>query len=292
MTVGVGDWLLPGTLTMPVGEGPFPAVILVHGSGPNDRDETVEMNKPFKDLAWGLASNGIAVLRYDKRTKQYPQEVTAMLDTFTVQEEVIDDAVAAVDLLYATGKIDTGKIFVLGHSLGGMLAPRIAAADSRIAGLVILAGAARPLEDLMLEQYEYLASLDGKVDANEEVQLDAVRQLIQKIKTLDIAPGEAVLGASKAYWEDLAGYSPAEIAEGLTIPMLVLQGERDYQVTMVDYQIWAEALQGRGNVTLKSYADLNHLFFTGSGKATPDEYKQPGNVALAVVQDIITWVKD
>ena len=282
---------LPGTLTIPVGEGSFPAVVLVHGSGANDRDETLEMNKPFKDLAWGLASRVIAVLRYDKRTLRYPQEFEAVLDTFTVKEEVIDDAVAAVGLLYETEGVDTDKIFVLGHSLGGMLAPRIAAADSNIAGLIVLAGPTRPLEDLFTEQYTYIFLLDGQVGADEQAQLDAVEEQVQKVKTLDISPGEAVLGAGKAYWQDLAGYYPPALAAELAVPMLVLQGERDYQVTMEDFQGWVDALEERQDVTLKSYPDLNHLFFTGSGKSIPAEYKQPGNVAEEAVKGIAAWIK-
>jgi dipeptidyl aminopeptidase/acylaminoacyl peptidase len=135
VTVGQGKWALPGTLSLPVGSGPFPAVVLVHGSGPNDRDETIGPNKPFKDLAQGLASQEIAVLRYEKRTKQYPAECVAMMAQFTVKEETIDDVVAAVALLGKTPGVDPRRIFVLGHSLGGMVAPRIAKAAPGIAGL-------------------------------------------------------------------------------------------------------------------------------------------------------------
>src|SRR5262249_29401225 len=125
-TVGSGDWPLPGTLEMPVGAGPFPALVLVQGSGPNDRDETLFGNKPFKDLALGLASRGVAVLRYDKRTKVY-QAKLAGVPGLTVTEEVVEDALAAVKTLRAQPRIDPARVFVLGHSLGGMLIPRIAA---------------------------------------------------------------------------------------------------------------------------------------------------------------------
>ena len=91
VTIGGDEWKLPGTLTVPVGNGPFPAVLLVHGSGPNDRDETVGPNKVFKDLAEGLASRGVVVLRYEKRTRQYSSKTEAM-DKFTVKEETVDDA--------------------------------------------------------------------------------------------------------------------------------------------------------------------------------------------------------
>jgi uncharacterized protein len=291
VTVGTEPWQLPATLTMPKGDGPFPAVILVHGSGPNDRDETIDGNKPFKDLAWGLASQNIAVLRYEKRTRQYPNECAAMIDRFTVQDETIDDAIEAVNQLSRTKGIDSKKIFVIGHSLGGMLAPRIAAQDDRIAGIIMMAGAARKLEDLMLEQTQYIAGLDGKTDDTEAGQIKTLQEQITKIKELDFSPGEIILGAGKAYWQDLEQYDPVTTAEKLTVPMLILQGERDYQVTMVDFANWSSALQGHANVTLKTHPDLNHLFITGSGKSTPAEYTKPGNVAQESVEDIAAWVK-
>src|SRR5215471_14652653 len=154
-----GEWILPGTLSVPKGEGPFAAVVLVHGSGPNDRDETIGPNKPFRDLAWGLASQGIVVLRYDKRTKVYPEKMRELVSTLTVKEEVIDDALNAVSLLRGIPGVNPQRIVVLGHSLGGYLLPRIGAADRGIAGLIMLAGMCRPFEDAILDQFSYIYSL-------------------------------------------------------------------------------------------------------------------------------------
>jgi dienelactone hydrolase len=294
VVVGSDEWQLSGTLTLPKDTGPFPAVVLVHGSGPNDRDETIGPDKPFKDIAWGLAARGIAVLRYEKRTKVYGEKMAA-LSTLTVKEETIDDAVAAVDLLRHTNSIDPIRIFVLGHSLGGYLIPRIGqATGSNIAGLIILAGPTRHLEDLMLEQTQYILSLDGSISPDDQQRLDQLTHLVKAVKDLksgDPSPQGGLLGAPAAYWLDLQHYQPAQLASSLTVPLFILQGERDYQVTLQDFQGWKDALSSKSNVQLKTYPDLNHLFMTGTGKSTPTEYNTPANVSVSIIDDIAAWVK-
>lgn len=293
--VGSGKWALHGTLTIPKGNGPFPALVLVHGSGPNDRDETVGSNKPFRDLAWGLASKGIAVLRYEKRTKEHASELIPIKNKITVKEETIDDAVAAISLLRRTKGIDPKKIFVLGHSLGGMLIPRIGILDPNIAGFVIMAGPTRPLEDLLLDQAAYLFSLDGIISEKEKKQLELLKKQVAMVKSprlsLSTPSKELPLGMPAAYWLDLRGYEPARSAERLNRPMLILQGGRDYQVTIKDFRGWKDALSSRKDVEFRYYPDLNHLFIAGEGKSTPAEYMKPGHVAKYVIDDIASWIK-
>ncbi len=279
-------WKLPATLTIPNGTGPFPAVILVHGSGPNDRDETYGPNKPFKDIAWGLASRGIVVLRYEKRTLLYADQITR-LSNFTVQEETIADAVAGVNFLSASSVVNHSKIFVLGHSLGGMLAPRIALQNDLIKGLIILAGPTRHLEDLILEQSRYLANLSG---LNQSENIATLEQQVMKVKNLDINQSEDVLGAPRAYWADLAAYDPVATAKLLDISLFILQGDRDYQVTMTDFARWNETFYGNPLVTLKTYPSLNHFFIAGTGEPTDAEYLIEGHVAFEVVSDIASWI--
>jgi len=300
VTVGSGEWALPGTLTVPLGDGPFPAVVLVHGSGPNDRDETIGPNKPFRDLAEGLASRGIAVLRYEKRTKQHAAKFTPdVLAALTVKEETVDDALAAVDLLRQTEGIDPAQIYVLGHSLGGYLLPRIALADpassDRIAGLISMAGPTRPLEELTLEQVTYILGLDGTVSADEQAALDELAAQVARVQDPNLSaetPAEDLpLNIPAPYWLDLRGYDPAETAKGLAQPLLILQGERDYQVTTADFQGWQAALGSLPSATLKLYPDLNHLFMAGEGKSTPAEYESAGHVAEQVIEDIVAWIQ-
>jgi len=292
VTVGEGTpWPLPGTLTLPNGDGPFPAVVLVQGSGPNDLDETIGPNKPFKDLAWGLATQGIAVLRYEKRTKYYASTIVTMLANFTVNDETVDDARAAVNLLLETQNIDQSRIYVLGHSLGAMMAPRIAQNQTTIAGLIMLAAPTRPLTDLILNQTMYLASLDGNISAAEQEQIDALRESISLITSHNLSPEQIILGGSAAYWYDLNGYDPVATAHTLDIPLFILQGERDYQVTYADdFPGWQQTFTGSSNVTLKAYLLLNHLFIAGNGQPTNTEYMQPGHVDEQVVGDIAEWI--
>jgi dienelactone hydrolase len=293
LTIGTGEWALPGTLTLPNGDGPFPAVVLVHGSGPGDRDETVGANKPFADLAAGLASRGVAVLRYDKRTRIYGAKMAPLPD-LTVRQEVIDDAVAALALLRATPRIDPTRVFVLGHSLGGMLVPRIAAADRKLAGAIVMAGAARPIEDAIVEQTKYIAAGDGTVTPQEQQQIDEMTKIAAAIRALtpaDAAAGTRVLNAPAAYWLDLKGYDAPAAARALQVPMLILQGERDYQVTMDEFGRWKAALAGRSDVTFHSYPALNHLFLPGTGKSLPAEYDQPSHVAQQVIEDLAAWIR-
>ncbi|MFL6258631.1 MAG: alpha/beta fold hydrolase [Thermoanaerobaculia bacterium] len=290
VTVGSGDWALPGTLSMPVGAGPFPALVLVHGSGPNDRDETVAKERPFRDLAWGLASRGVAVLRYEKRTRAHGAELAGVKD-FTVQQETVDDALAAAELLRHTGGIDPRRVFVLGHSLGGMMIPRIGQQDPRLAGLIVLAGAARPLEDIILEQVSYLAAADGQVTDAEKSQIESLRAEVARVKALKPGDTGTALGAPDSYWLDLHGYNPPEAAKALKEPLLILQGERDYQVTMDNLEAWKKALGGRPGVTFKTYPKLNHLFIEGEGKSTPADYDTPGHVSEAVIADVAGWIK-
>lgn len=291
--VGEGEWSLPGTLSLPNGKGPFPALVLVHGSGPNDRDESYGPNKVFRDLAWGLASQGIAVVRYEKRTKQHGEKLASFKGAFTVKEETTDDALAAVALLKKTAGIDSKRIFVLGHSLGGMLIPRIGKLDPSIKGLIVLAGPTRPLEDLFPEQFNYIFSLDGNITDAEKTELERIKKQVEQVKSLkdsDASSATLLLGAPVSYWLDIRGYAPPMVAKELKQSLLILQGERDYQVTMQDFDGWQKALSNQKTVTLKSYPQLNHHFFEGQTKSVPAEYQRPGHVSEEVIKDIVRWI--
>jgi fermentation-respiration switch protein FrsA (DUF1100 family) len=297
ITVGSGEWALPGTLTLPKGGSLFPVVVLVHGSGPNNRDEAIGPNQPFKDLAWGLASQGIAVLRYDKRTLVHANLFTAnILQRLTLQEETIEDALLAVHLLRNLPEVDKSQIYILGHSLGAIAAPRIGQQDANIAGLIILAGATRPLEDIYIEQLKYLFGFKGEMTDAEKEYLRQEETRAARVKSpelsVDTPASELPLDAWGAYWLDLRDYDPAGLAAALTLRLLILQGGRDYQVTPDNLEGWQRALSGKANATIRLYPNLNHLFISGSGKSTPDEYNTPGHISAEVIDDIVQWINN
>ena len=287
VTVGVDPWALPGTLTLPkTGTAPFPAVILVHGSGPNDRDETVGANKPFREIAEGLAAQGIAVLRYDKRTRVYGAKMVGT--KITVDDEVLQDVAAAIALLKTKPQIDPKRIYVVGHSLGALLAPLIAAQSPDLAGIAMLAGAARPLGEVLVDQLGYIRSVSA-----DSVTIAALTDMENQAKEAlkPTAPDSLmIMGMSVAYLRDLDRRDVVGAATKLTMPVFVAQGGRDYQATAEDLDLWKKALAANPKATFKLYPDLDHLFHKGTAKARPEDYMKPGPVAPELIQDLATWI--
>lgn len=293
--VGTGEWELPATLTLPKRNGPFPALVLVHGSGAHDRDETIGPNKPFKDLALGLAARGIAVLRYVKRNKQHGEQMLKIKDKMTVKDEVTDDAVAAVELLRHTEHIDPKLIFVLGHSLGGMMVPSIGKADPQIAGLISLAGTSRQLDEVIVDQTNHILAISPNLPEEQKKTLTDLRQksidLMKQGLTKDIPGDKLPLGMPISYWRSLKEIDPPAIAKQLTMPLLILQGGSDYQVTKKDFDRWKSVLGDRKGVEFKWYPNLSHLFMVVEGQGKPADYEKPGHVSAEVVEDIAKWIK-
>lgn len=294
VTVGSGPLTVPGTLSLPRQPGPRPGIVLLGGSGPGDRDETIGRNKLLRDLAWGLASRGVAVLRFDKVTYAHPAEVKQSHDV-TMADEYVPHAVAAVHLLRQHKAVDAGRVFVAGHSLGGTVAPRVAAAEPSVAGLVILAGGAQPLHWAAVRQVRYIASLDPETAAAAEPAIEAMTRQARMVDSPDLSPStpasELPFGVDAPYWLDLRGYDPVAVAAALGKPILILQGGRDYQATVADdLARWKAGLGHRPDVTIRVYDADNHLFFPGTGRSAPAEYEPAQHVDPAVVADIVGWL--
>ena len=286
---------LPGTLTIPEGEGPFPAVVLIHGSGPNDRDETLMSLKPFRDLAEGLAAQGAAVYRFDKRTYVYGAEIAGD-HQFTLADESVEDAVAAVQLLAEQEKIDPDRIYVLGHSLGGTAIPAIdqalRKAPRQACGYILMAAAARPLDDLMREQYNFLYSLQPQITEELEAQRQEIFSQLDKLQDPDaLAEDDLIAGAYAPYWKWLQAYDILGTAQKITVPCLLLQGEEDYQVTMEDFAMWQEAVGDKENWTLISCPGLTHPFVPGKKSDGSGAYMTSAKVDPQVIADISAFIQ-
>jgi pimeloyl-ACP methyl ester carboxylesterase len=288
VTVGADPWPLPGVLALPTGVGPFPAIVLVHGSGPNDRDETLGGNRPFRDLAWGLASRGVAVLRYDKRTRVYGGALPADIG---LEEEVVEDALMALSFLRAREEVDPARVFLLGHSLGAMLAPDIGARDGEVAGVAVLAAPLRPFLTVLRSQLEYIASLEEDPSSPALAPLDSLLAEVDRAQAGELKDDELLMGVRRGYWRELEELDPLGAARLLSAPIFILQGGRDYQSTPEDFRLWEEGLGGREGVRMKLYPFLSHLFTPGEGTATPEEYAtQVKHVDPEVIRDLAAWI--
>lgn len=284
--IGEGDYPVDGILTIPNGVDKPPVIILVHGSGTHDWDETVGagVNKPFRDIAWGLAEQGIATIRYQERAAIYPELAS---EKVTIDLDSLDDVNAAIAFAADCNQVDTGRIYILGHSLGGMLAPKIAADHKEVKGIICLAGSPRKLEDIAADQQELL------LGASYKNQIAEARKQAEEIKKLTEESEGDYLGMPASYWYSLNQIDTPSIVKTLKLPMLIAQGSADWQVYAdKDYTAWQELLGDRKNVTFKLYDDLNHMFMPTNGKLDVTEYLVPSSVDQQVIDDIASWVRE
>lgn len=292
--IGEGEMQVDGRLTLPKNVKNPPVVILVQGSGQTDMDETIgaQGNKPFQDIAYGLAEKGIASIRYNKRYYQHPKLATEFV---AIQEEVLNDVDLAIALANQDKRLNSDRIYILGHSLGGMLAPEIAYRNEHVSGIIVLAGTPRKLEDVILQQNkDAVNAMTDKTEQEKAAILEPVIQEIEKIRqTTPESQHTIILGVNSEYWASLNQIDTPEILKEITIPMIILQGEEDFQISMKDdFQMWHQLLDGRENVEFKSYKGLNHLFMTSNGLKNIQEYNVKSKVEAIVINDISIWIKE
>ncbi|MCL2842340.1 MAG: alpha/beta fold hydrolase [Oscillospiraceae bacterium] len=299
ITLG-NEYPLDGLLTIPdTGNGLYPAVVLVHGSGSSNMDEKIHGIRPFKDIAEGLAKLGIAAIRYDKRSYTHGKKLLkAMGDSFTVKEETIEDAVFAADLLRKDSRINPDKIYIAGHSLGGMLAPRIDAEGGNFAGLIILAGSPRKLEEIMKEQQaEFLQSAKGIVKWIAGKQIKKIATKLDSIYDLSDEAAKKVPfagGTTLYYLKEMGMKTSEEYLKDSTKPILVMHGDKDLQVlTDQDFEGYKAILQNHPDATFKFYPNLNHCFMPAiyhDISKLMKEYKLERHVEDYVIADMAEWI--
>ena len=291
------EYPLNGLLSMPDGaEGPVPAVVMVHGSGPSNMDENVMKLTPFKDLAEGLAARGVASLRYDKRTFVYGKKMSK-LSGMTVREETVDDALMALDLLKSDPRIDPERIWVLGHSMGAMLAPRIAAEWGKAKGVVMMAGTPYRLEDIVLRQLKQAQGGNPILGWIMGKQAKKYGKLFDGLYGL--SDGEACSkkfagNLSLYYFKEMGKKTAGDYLLESDYPALILQGGKDFQVLEdVDLKAFREQLADRPATEFKVYPDLNHCFvpalYDDILKASK-EYSTERHIGDPVLQDIAEFI--
>lgn len=281
---------LKGTILIPEKNNLKKLVIFVHGSGPQDRDETIYENKPFKDIAESLWLKGIASYRFDKRTLTHPENFN---DKSTIDDEVTNDIINIINYFKENEEFKGYEIILLGHSLGANLMPRIANKTNQISKLILLAGNARPLEKLIAEQYDYLYKLNPTPELQEAIVKikEQIAVLASKDFNVNTPKEQLPFNLSGYYWKSVLDYNPLKEVKNVKIPMLILQGERDYQVTLEDFNLWKNTLKNNKKASFISYPKLNHLFMDGENRSEPKEYRLKGNVDERVVNDIFNFIE-
>ena len=298
IVVGAGtEYPLNGLMTLPSDlSKPVPAVVMVHGSGASNMDEKVLKLTPFKDLAEGLARHGIASLRYDKRTFVHGRKMIRN-KSLTVKEETIEDALLAVQMLKRDPRIDHDRIFILGHSMGAMLAPRIDAEGADVKGLIMMAGTPCRLEEIVLRQLRQAgrgSSVLKKIIGLEYRFYKKKFRGLYQMSDEEAKRKKFAGNMSLYYFKEMGQKTAADYLLASKKPVLILQGGKDFQVLAKrDYRMFKKLLAGRENTQYKLYPELNHVFVKGIYNdilKASKEYSVEQHIGEDVVGDIAAFV--
>ncbi|WZO99095.1 alpha/beta fold hydrolase [Isosphaeraceae bacterium EP7] len=312
---------IAGTLTVPEGKGPFPAVLMITGSGAQDRDETIFGHKPFWVLADDLSRAGVAVLRVDDRgvggSTGDPKAATT--------KDYIDDVAAGVAFLKGRPEIDAAHIGLIGHSEGGIIAPAVAARTEDVDFIVLLAGTGMTGREILIRQGKLIGEAGGrsaeeiarnttvqeamfqilaKQSEDEQIRMsladlltkehgklsEAERKAVGEVDAFIKAQSDAVLSPWMRYF---IAYDPLPTLSKVTCPVLAISGEKDLQVPPENLEAIATALKAGGNmqVTTRLFPGLNHLFQPAE-TGSPSEYGSiEQTISPAVLETIRNWVK-
>jgi len=284
VTINAGTHTLAATFTRPrEGSGPFPVVVTISGSGPQDRDEFIPVAngyRPFRQLADTLGHHGIAVLRFDDRgTGASTGDHNA-----ATSADFADDVRSVIRWLRGRPDVASERIVLLGHSEGAMIAPMVAATDRRVGGLILMAGPAQTGREIVLYQQRYAIDRDTTLRSVEarDAAAAVARAAYDSIAT------------TRPWWGFFASYDPLPTAKQVTAPVLILHGETDRQVTAVQADLLGTAIRAGGNrdVTVRVFDGLNHLFLPDPDGSPANYPRLPsGHIGSDVTGLILDWLR-
>lgn len=293
------EYPLKGELIIPKSNQPVPAVVFVHGSGASNMDEKVGKLTPFKDIAEGLARHGIASIRYDKRSYAHGFKLLMKEKNVTVKIETIDDAIMATNLLKNDLRIDANNVYIIGHSMGAMLAARIDSEGGNYKGLVMMAGSPRTLNEIMIDQNnDVLSQTKGFTHWIVQKQVEKIKKMFEGFENLSDEEAKKKKmgnGVTLYYFKEMNAFDTKNYLKTISKPMLIMQGEKDFQATVdKDFTSYKQLLEGKDNVVFKLYENLNHAFVPsiyGSIMKAKQEYNVEQHIGENVISDIANWIK-
>ena len=293
------EYPLKGELIIPKSNQPVPAVVFVHGSGASNMDEKVGKLTPFKDIAEGLARHGIASIRYDKRSYAHGFKLLMKEKNVTVKIETIDDAIMATNLLKNDLRIDANNVYIIGHSMGAMLAARIDSEGGNYKGLVMMAGSPRTLNEIMIDQNnDVLSQTKGFTHWIVQKQVEKIKKMFEGYENISDEEAKKKKmgnGVTLYYFKEMNAFDTKNYLKTISKPMLIMQGEKDFQATVdKDFTSYKQLLEGKDNVVFKLYENLNHAFVPsiyGSIMKAKQEYNVEQHIGENVISDIANWIK-
>ncbi len=293
---GIPGWELEGTLTLPKNNIGKPLVmVLVPGLGAHERDLTLGKNKIFKDLAYGLSSKGIATFRFDKRTYTYKNKMSKQVDV-DFDDVIVDDVIAAVNMLANSEEVDKNNILVAGHSFGGYLLPEIIERSEHIKGAIFLAAPARHLTEVLKNQYDTMIMADGKVDENEAEFIEKfdiqIKNALNISKNDRILPKHLPLGLTASFWKYIDDYDLKAHKNKKGVKMLFLHAMNDEQVNDRDWEIWSEIYGNDKSCTMIKLKDLNHIFHKVTQNEDIEDNQKLRHVDKSLLEIIFKWLNN
>lgn len=292
VTFSKGPAELHGTLTLPLNRnGKVPGIVFVGGDEPQSRAVPEGTEQMFADLARGLTQAGIASLRYQQR----PFEFSAPADPkqSPLDQQIANDALAALTYLSHAPEIDSSAIFVVGHHVGGTMAPYIAARFPHARGIVLMAAAAQHVEEALAERKKATLQAEGLSSEETSEQLAAQNKILADIRSGKTPSTRLIEGATSAYWRDRMNRDPALKARDLQLPVLVLQGGFDKEISEANYDRLELMLRKKRGATpeFRWFPTLDHLFMPTATNPSQASGNHGRHVDGAVIQTIARWIE-